>query len=213
MKKFEGVTSDGDPQSVHMTEDDYKALAYGRHNCIDEKSGRIEEASYGGVAIGNPYIDYLAYELACKFGDFEFPIDWQRLSEDEQRQWLYEKRDQLKCAEWLNAPMGPRTKTTKAEYYAFVQDTFDSLLALIKRKNADYTAGADDAFANFRRAEPVVPMLEATWVRWGDKIQRVDAYFRNGKLEVANEGLEDALLDVIGYSMIMLGELKEKGNV
>lgn len=103
-------------------------------------------------------------------------------------------------------------KTSKAEYYAFVEKTFADMLQMIKRKNADYTAGADDAFANFRRAEPVVPMLEATWVRWGDKIQRVDAFFRNGKLEVANEGLEDALLDVIGYSMIMLGELKEKGN-
>lgn len=100
-------------------------------------------------------------------------------------------------------------RTSKADYYKFVEQTFAEMLELIKRKNADYTAGADDAFANFRRAEPVVPMLEATWVRWGDKIQRVDAYFRNGKLEVANEGLEDALLDVIGYSMILLGELKE----
>lgn len=165
MKKFEGVTPDGEPQSVQMPEGDYQTFAYQRYNCIDEKSGAV---------------DYLTMHT---------------LSMDE-----------------LLATVPEGGKTTKANYYAFVQDTFDSLLALIKRKNADYTAGADDAFANFRRAEPVVPMLEATWVRWGDKIQRVDAYFRNGKLEVANEGLEDALLDVIGYSMIMLGELKEGGN-
>lgn len=152
-KVKQGVTSDGEPQGVFMSDDDYKALTYQRYNCIDERTGQVTEA----VVV-----------------------------ED--------------------------IRTTKAEYYAFVQNTFDNLLALIKRKNADYTAGADDAFANFRRAEPVVPMLEATWVRWGDKIQRVDAYFRNGKLEVANEGLEDALMDVIGYSMIMLGELKEKAN-
>jgi hypothetical protein len=131
-------------------------------NCIDEKSGRIDEAT----------------------------------------------------TEWMNAPLGLKTntRTTKEVYYKFVEQTFADLLQLIKRKNADYTAGADDAFANFRRAEPVVPMLEATWVRWGDKIQRVDAFFRNGKLEVTDEGLEDALLDVIGYSMIMLGELKELKN-
>jgi hypothetical protein len=116
------------------------------------------------------------------------------------------------CLDWPDWQKNKPQPMSKTDYYAFVQDTFESLLALIKRKNADYTAGADDAFANFRRAEPIVPMLEATWVRWGDKIQRVDAYFRNGKLEVANEGLEDALLDVIGYSMIMLGELKEKSN-
>ena len=106
----------------------------------------------------------------------------------------------------------PDKLPSKTAYYKFVQTTFDSLLELIKRKNADYTAGANDAFANFRRSEPVVPMLEATWVRWGDKIQRVDAYFRNGKLEVADEGLDDALKDVIGYTMIMLGQLKERDN-
>lgn len=105
-----------------------------------------------------------------------------------------------------------RPPTSKLVYYTFVADTFHTLTQLIKRKNADYTAGADDAFANFRRSEPVVPMLEATWVRWGDKIQRVDAYFRNGKLEVADEGLDDALKDVIGYTMIMLGQLKERDN-
>lgn len=161
----QGVTHDGEPQSVHMTEPQYKDFVYERYNCIDERTGRIEEQAYDDEALPR----YLEQVLAER-------------------------------------------RTSKADYYAFVQDTFDSLLALIKKKNADYTAGADDAFANFRRAEPVVPMLEATWVRWGDKIQRVDAYFRNGKLEVANEGLEDALLDVIGYSMIMLGELKEQGN-
>lgn len=149
----QGVTHDGEQQSVHMSEPQYKDFVYERYNCIDERTGQVTEVV---VSAGR--------------------------------------------------------KMTKAEYHAFVQETFSKMSKLIKAKNEDYTAGADDAFANFRRAEPVVPMLEATWVRWGDKIQRVDAYFRNGKLEVANEGLEDALLDVIGYSMIMLGELKEKGN-
>jgi hypothetical protein len=152
----QGVTHDGEPQSIGMSEPQYEDFVYNRYDCVNEKTGEVEVVT--------------------------------------QRVFV------------------SKYKTTKYEYYNFVEKTFADLLTLIKSKNADYTAGADDAFANFRRAEPVVPMLEATWVRWGDKIQRVDAYFRNGKLEVANEGLEDALLDVIGYSMIMLGELKEKKN-
>lgn len=153
-KVKQGVTGDSEMPPLPMSEEDYKASIYQRYNCIDERSGRIDE---------------MAFKLPHR--------------------------------------------TTKAEYYAFVEKTFADMLALIKRKNADYTAGADDAFANFRRTEPVIPMLEATWGRWGDKVQRVDAFFRNGKLEVTDEGLEDALKDIIGYSMIMLGELKERKDV
>lgn len=136
------------------------------------------------------------------------------MTEEEYKDMAYERYN---CIDERSGHIGfaelPKTgKMRKVEYYAFVEKTFADMLQLIKRKNADYTAGADDAFANFRRAEPVVPMLEATWVRWGDKVQRVDAFFRNGKLEVTDEGLEDALKDMIGYSMIMLGELKELGN-
>lgn len=176
-KVKQGVTGDGDMPPLPMTEEEYKAMAYERYNCIDERSGRIEQAVPGRSEIG----------LHIEAGLIE-ALDYFTLKAE-------------------------RKRTSKADYYAFVEKTFADMLALIKRKNADYTAGADDAFANFRRAEPVVPMLQATWVRWGDKIQRVDAFFRNGKLEVTDEGLEDALLDVIGYSMIMLGELKELGNV
>lgn len=157
-KVKQGVTSDGEPQGVFMSDDDYKALTYQRYNCIDEKSGRVDEVDY----------DYVTTHTRQSRG-----------------------------------------KTTKAEYYAFVENTFADMLTLIKRKNADYTAGADDAFANFRRSEPKIAALDGAWNRWGDKVQRVDAFFFNGKLEVANEGLEDALLDIIGYSVVMLGLLKE----
>jgi hypothetical protein len=117
--------------------------------------------------------------------------------------------------EFMQRRHGPKveTVTSHADYLAFLEETFTNLIELIRRKNLDYTAGQDDAFANFRRSEPKVKAIDGAWVRWGDKVNRVDAYFKRGKLEVQGEGLEDALLDTIGYSAILLALLKEyKGD-
>lgn len=105
----------------------------------------------------------------------------------------------------------PPTKTTKAEYHAFVQETFAGMAALIKKKNTDYCGKTDDPFANFRRAEAVgVDPLQGLAVRFLDKVARIESFFQSGKLE--NESFEDAWLDVIGYACLALGMLKEKGN-
>jgi hypothetical protein len=83
------------------------------------------------------------------------------------------------------------------------------MLALIKRKNADYCGTIDDPFANFRRAEQVgVDPLQGLAVRFLDKVARIESFFQSGKLE--NESFEDAWLDIIGYSCLALGMLKEK---
>jgi hypothetical protein len=41
-----------------------------------------------------------------------------------------------------------------------------------------------------------------------DKIQRIKSFIKKGKLEVKNEGVEDAVMDVIGYSLILIGMLE-----
>lgn len=102
---------------------------------------------------------------------------------------------------------------TTEQYLAFVNTTLDDLQALIKRKNADYTAGSGDPFANFRVAEDFgVDTFQGVMLRMSDKIQRLKSFCKNGKLEVANEGAEDSLKDIIGYSLICLGLLHEKNN-
>lgn len=149
-KVKQGVTGDSDMQPLMMSEEDYKASIYERYNCIDERSGRIEE-----VLFKVPHL------------------------------------------------------TTKAEYYAFVEKTFADMLALIKRKNADYCGTIDDPFANFRRAEQVgVDPIQGIAVRFLDKVARIESFFQSGKLE--NESFEDAWLDVIGYACLALGMLKER---
>jgi hypothetical protein len=102
-----------------------------------------------------------------------------------------------------------KAKMTKAEYAAFVEQTFADMLALIKKKNADYTGATDDPFANFRRASAVaVDPLNGLAVRFLDKVARIESFFQNGNLQ--NESFEDAWLDCIGYSCLALGMLKER---
>lgn len=107
---------------------------------------------------------------------------------------------------------GARMKQmTKAEYAKFVENTFTEMLALIKRKNADYTGPGDDPFANFRRASAVgVHPVNGLAVRFLDKVARIESFLQAGKLE--NESFEDAWLDVIGYACLALGMLKERND-
>lgn len=100
---------------------------------------------------------------------------------------------------------------TKAQYQEFVRETFDNMLALIKRKNADYTGPGDDPFANFRRATAVgVNPINGLAVRFLDKVARIESFLQAGKLE--NESFEDAWLDVIGYACLALGMIKERND-
>jgi hypothetical protein len=64
MRKFEGVTGDGDIQTSHMTDEEYKRFAYERYNCIDEKSGQITQVTVGGTKHdnGKPRMDLLPFE-------------------------------------------------------------------------------------------------------------------------------------------------------
>jgi len=117
----------------------------------------------------------------------------------------------------LYAETRPATTTKKAgvimnkqEWYDFQEKVFADMMKLTRAKNDDYTAGSDDAFANFRLSEDVgVPALQGLVVRMADKWQRVRSYFNNGELKVEGEGIEDAFRDLIGYSTLALGMIEE----
>lgn len=103
---------------------------------------------------------------------------------------------------------------TNEEYMALAKRELDSVLEIIKRKNADYTAGSNDPFANFSMCE-VLGLADkeiGVLVRMVDKIQRVKSFIKNGELQVKNESVQDALRDIIGYSLVLLGMTEsEKG--
>lgn len=98
----------------------------------------------------------------------------------------------------------------KEEWLAFQSQVFDEMKALTRAKNADYTGGTDDPFANFRESESFgVPVLKALFIRMGDKFQRIKSYSTKGELQVVGEGVDDALRDLIGYSCLALGLIEE----
>ena len=82
-------------------------------------------------------------------------------------------------------------------------ETFD-------RKNKDY--GQDsDPFANVRQSEQwgIAPWIGAM-VRAGDKMTRLETFVQKGTL--ANEGVEDSLLDLAVYAIIALLLFREQGG-
>jgi hypothetical protein len=78
----------------------------------------------------------------------------------------------------------------------------DEMRAVHDRKSADYGFG-DDPLANCRASEEFgVPAWVGVLIRLNDKVTRLKSYLANGKL--ANEGVEDALLDLTNYGAIAL---------
>ena len=83
--------------------------------------------------------------------------------------------------------------------------------SIMHAKNHDYRGGSGDPFANFRGStsfgiDPIVGIL----LRMQDKMQRIKTFAEKGQLQVKGEGVEDAIVDLINYSVLMYGLCQEK---
>lgn len=83
----------------------------------------------------------------------------------------------------------------------------DEMRRLHVKKGADY--GTDqDCFANIRASEAFgVQPWRGALMRANDKMARLQTYCRKGTL--ANEGVEDSLLDLANYAVIALCLFRE----
>ena len=82
------------------------------------------------------------------------------------------------------------------------RELLDRMWSLHCRKACDYGAGEDN-FANLRASEAFgIPAWLGTAVRMNDKMKRIQSYVKNGFL--ANEGVEDSLLDLSSYALLAL---------
>ena len=91
--------------------------------------------------------------------------------------------------------------------------TFNTCYEIMKAKNHDYTSGSSDPFANFKSVEilgikPEIGLL----VRVLDKIKRIKTFVEKGTLAVENEGVDDAIDDIINYMILLKGMIYEKGE-
>lgn len=91
-----------------------------------------------------------------------------------------------------------------------LNELYERGAAIMEKKNHDYSAGNSDAYINFRGSytfgiHPVIGIL----LRTQDKLKRIQAYTEQGSLKVENEGVVDALTDVVNYMALAYGLIKE----
>ena len=100
----------------------------------------------------------------------------------------------------------------KKEYMAYHLECCTKMHEITKKKNADYTGETDDPFFNFSRVEAVgIASTEQGFLtRMIDKISRITTFAQKGVLLVADESIEDTLLDLSNYCILMSGYIKSK---
>lgn len=101
---------------------------------------------------------------------------------------------------------------TREEFFKYQEETFNKMMALTRKKNADYAGQGGDAFNNFTRIEiiGVASTEQGFLTRMFDKFSRIISFMQNGELQVKDESVEDTLIDLANYSILMAAYLKSK---
>jgi len=99
--------------------------------------------------------------------------------------------------------------------FKFHQEMTGRALEICRKKNNDYTsaaAGGSDPFANFSRVERmgVTTTEQGFLVRMTDKMSRLSTYASMGKLEVEDETVEDTLLDLVNYAILLAAYMRHR---
>jgi len=101
---------------------------------------------------------------------------------------------------------------TQDDYLAFHAATLAKASELTRRKNTDYNP-SDDALGNLRLCGhmDLVPTPVGIAVRLGDKYSRLCQLVKvgDGARLVNDERLEDTVLDIINYSVLLLADLAD----
>jgi hypothetical protein len=99
----------------------------------------------------------------------------------------------------------------RKELLAYHDEFCGKMRKIVGKKNADYT-GHDFAFTNFCQIE--VDGLTSTevgiWTRFRDKTSRLLTFLKGNVLQVADEKVEDTILDACNYLIILAAYLKYK---
>ncbi len=100
----------------------------------------------------------------------------------------------------------------KKEYIEYHEAFAKKMVETTKAKNADYTGTTDDPFANFTNAQNlgITEIDRAILVRMSDKFTRIIGFVNKGTLEVKDEVIEDTLLDLASYSILLSAYIKSQ---
>lgn len=98
------------------------------------------------------------------------------------------------------------------EYLDFHSDCCARLVEITKAKNTDYGGGGSDPFYNFTNVEKlgIASTEQGFLTRMTDKLARITSFVQKGDLQVKSESVEDTLLDLANYSILLAGYLRHK---
>ena len=102
---------------------------------------------------------------------------------------------------------------TRSEYLQFHRYCCDKMVAITAAKNADYSGASKDdfAFANFESVAIFgVNPLHGFITRITDKLARISTFVKKGILQVKDESVEDTLLDLANYCILMAGYIRSQ---
>lgn len=105
---------------------------------------------------------------------------------------------------------------TGEELIATHREIIEAMHTTCKNKNADYAGqgGAQDAFANLRMVETLskgqLTTEQGMFTRMTDKLSRLSSFLSTGNLKVKSESIEDTLLDLANYCILLVAYLRSK---
>jgi hypothetical protein len=107
----------------------------------------------------------------------------------------------------------PNTSLQKTDFSSFIQDTqqlLDRCIELLRSKANDYAEGGD-AFLNFKTAAQIAGISpeQTLLTLLGMKLSRLTQLVGKGKT-ARNESVEDTMLDVINYIVLLRGMMREQ---
>ena|ERR1700761_8826226 len=100
---------------------------------------------------------------------------------------------------------------TKQELFDFHKQCTEKMLEISKKKNSDYTGAGANPFANFEMVEHLgITSTEiGIMTRLSDKMSRLSSLLKKQN-EVADESIEDTILDAANYLLILAAFLHDK---
>lgn len=101
---------------------------------------------------------------------------------------------------------------TKQDYFQFHEAACKKMIEVTRAKNADYTGLSGDPFANFSKIETmgICSTEQGFLTRMFDKFSRITSFVQKGVLEVKDESVEDTLIDLANYCILMAGFIRSR---
>lgn len=91
-----------------------------------------------------------------------------------------------------------------------IDEHYNELVDLMRRKNAGYAGASDDPWVNFRAIEPLATAEVGLMARIGDKWNRLRSLMLSTKNDQVGESIFETIDDMINYLAIMYEIMQQR---